>query len=164
VTLAEVSASQFCELRFDLPTRRATQLLAVLLAPHLEPSDLVILSGPLGSGKTFFARALCRALGLPRATRVPSPTFTLVHEHETVPPLSHADLYRLSSVEQVRELGLDAQRDDGRILLVEWGEPYVQALGGDATQITFALDPRRAVLSSTGRRSRAILTLLGAKG
>jgi tRNA threonylcarbamoyladenosine biosynthesis protein TsaE len=150
-------------LEFDLPTRRATQKLAERIAPALKASDLLILSGPLGSGKTFFARALCRALGLPRSTRVPSPTFTLVHEHETSPPLSHADLYRLNGDAQVRELGLDAQRDDGRILLVEWGEPYIDVLGGDALLLTLTLDPRRAALSATGRRSRAILAELGAK-
>jgi tRNA threonylcarbamoyladenosine biosynthesis protein TsaE len=150
--------------QFELPTRRATQKLAELLAPRLKASDLVVLTGPLGSGKTFFARALCRALGLPRAARVPSPTFTLVHEHETTPPLSHADLYRLNGDTQVRELGLDSQRDDGRILLVEWGEPYIDVLGGDALLITLALDPRRAAFSATGQRSRAILAELGAKG
>lgn len=152
------------ELKFDLSTRRATRELARSVAATLEPSDLLILSGPLGSGKTFFARAVCRALGLPRSHRVPSPTFTLVHEHETKPPLSHADLYRLNGPEQVRELGLDAQRDDGRLLLVEWGEPYIELLGGDALLITFAHDPRRVVISETGRRSRAILAELSAKG
>ena len=151
-------------LSFELPTRRATQKLAQLVAPSLKPSDLLILSGPLGSGKTFFVRALCRALGLPASQRVASPTFTLVHEHETQPPLSHADLYRLNGPEQVRELGLDAQRDDGRVLLVEWGEPYLELLGGDALLLTLALDPRRAVISGTGRRSLAILAELGAKG
>lgn len=152
------------ELTFDLPTRRATQKLAQRLAPSLQPSDLLILTGPLGSGKTFFARALCRALGLAASQRVPSPTFTLVHEHETKPPLSHADLYRLNGPEQVRELGLDAQRDDGRILLVEWGEPYIELLGGDALCLTLSLDPRRAVLSATGRRSRSIIAQLEAEG
>lgn len=152
------------ELKFDLSTRRATSELAQLLAPHLAPSDLVILSGPLGSGKTFFARALCRALGLPRSVRVVSPTFTLVQQYETQPPLSHADLYRLNRPEQLRELGLDAERDDGRVLLVEWGEPYSELLGGDALLVTLALDPRRAVVSATGRRSHAILAVLGAKG
>ena len=152
------------ELQFELPTRRATQKLAQLVAPTLKPSDLLILSGPLGSGKTFFARALCRALGLPASQRVPSPTFTLVHEHETTPALSHADLYRLQGPEQVRQLGLDSQRDDGRILLVEWGEPYVELLGGDALVLSLSLDPRRAALSATGRRSSAIVAELGAKG
>ena len=123
----------------------------------------MILTGPLGSGKTFFVRGLCRALGLPQSQRVASPTFTLVQEHETQPPLAHADLYRLTALQQVRELGLDAQRDDGRILLVEWGEPYIELLGGDALILTLALDPRRAVFSGTGRRSRAILDELGAK-
>ncbi|MEI9941445.1 MAG: tRNA (adenosine(37)-N6)-threonylcarbamoyltransferase complex ATPase subunit type 1 TsaE [Pseudomonadota bacterium] len=152
------------ELEFYLPTRRSTQKLAQLIAPCLAAADLVILTGPLGSGKTFFVRALCRALGLPGAERVTSPTFTLVQEHDTVPPLSHADLYRLNGPEQLRELGLDAQRDDGRLLLVEWGEPYIQELGGDALLLSFALDPRRAKVSATGRRSHAILAELSAKG
>jgi len=151
------------EPQFDLPTRRSTQRLAQLIAPFLAESDLVILTGPLGSGKTFFVRALCRALGLSAAQRVTSPTFTLVQEHDTVPPLAHADLYRLNGPEQLRELGLDAQRDEGRLLLVEWGEPYIAQLGGDALVLSFALDPRRVVVSATGRRSRAILAELGAK-
>ncbi|HET7541079.1 MAG TPA: tRNA (adenosine(37)-N6)-threonylcarbamoyltransferase complex ATPase subunit type 1 TsaE [Polyangiaceae bacterium] len=152
------------ELKFDLPTRRTTQKLAQLLAPSLAESDLLILTGPLGSGKTFFVRALCRALGLPSTQRVTSPTFTLVQEYETAPPLAHADLYRLTGPEQLRELGLDAQRDEGRVLVVEWGEPYVEQLGGDALQLSFALEPRRVAVSATGRRSRAILAALTAKG
>jgi len=152
------------ELKYDLPTRRSTQKLAQLIAPSLAESDLVILTGPLGSGKTFFVRALCRALGLPNTLRVTSPTFTLVQEYETTPPLAHADLYRLTGPGQLRELGLDAQRDDGRVLLVEWGEPYVEQLGGDALLLTFALEPRRVVVSATGRRSRATLAELSTKG
>jgi tRNA threonylcarbamoyladenosine biosynthesis protein TsaE len=144
----------------ELKSERATRALAQRLAPHLGPGDLVILSGPLGSGKTFFARALCRALGLPSRVRVPSPTFTLVHEHPTTPPISHADLYRLRDEADVLGLGLDAQRDDGRVLLVEWGEPYVAALGGDALVLELALGPRRASLRATGPRSSALLAAL----
>jgi len=148
-----------------LPARRATIHLAQALAPLLKPRDLVILSGPLGAGKTFFARALCRALGLPASVAVTSPTFTLLHEHPTEPPLSHADLYRLSTEQDVRRLGLDAERDLGRILVVEWGEPFIAVLGGDALIITLYPEPRRAELSATGERSGATLrTLQGAAG
>jgi len=145
----------------ELPTRAATETLARRIAPLLEPGDLLVLSGPLGSGKTFFTGALCRALGLPKKSRVPSPTFTLVHEHATTPPISHADLYRLRDARDVLGLGLDAQRDDGRVLVVEWGEPYVDVLGGDALVLELALDPRRAVLRATGVRSTALLAALG---
>jgi tRNA threonylcarbamoyladenosine biosynthesis protein TsaE len=143
-----------------LPDRAATRALATKVAPLLVPGDLVVLSGPLGSGKTFFARALCRALGLPARVRVPSPTFTLVHEHDTHPPVSHADLYRLRDERDVMMLGLDAQRDDGRVLLVEWGEPYVALLGGDALIVELALDPRRASVRATGKRSTALAATL----
>jgi tRNA threonylcarbamoyladenosine biosynthesis protein TsaE len=149
------------EISADLPTRRDTLALGRRIARVLTPGDLVVLSGPLGSGKTFLTRAICRALGLPPNIRVPSPTFTLVHEHPTNPPLSHADLYRLETPADVRALGLDAQRDDGRVLVVEWGAPYVELLGGDALVVELALAPRRALLTATGERSRAMLELLG---
>ena len=146
---------------YELKSERATRALAERVAPHVRAGDLLVLTGPLGSGKTFFARALCRALGLPARTRVPSPTFTLVHEHPTTPPVSHADLYRLRDENDVRGLGLDAQRDDGRVLLVEWGEPYIDALGGDALVIELSVGPRRAVLRATGPRSNELLSAVG---
>lgn len=141
----------------ELATRRDTRKLAQRLAPHLSEGDLLVLSGPLGSGKTFFTRALCRALGLTRGERVVSPTFTLVSEYETSPPIAHADLYRLKDAAEVSKLGLDAQRDDGRLLVVEWGEPYVPLLGGDALILELALDPRRARLKAEGRASERAL-------
>jgi tRNA threonylcarbamoyladenosine biosynthesis protein TsaE len=148
----------------ELPTRRATVHLARRLAPLLRAGDLVILSGELGAGKTFLVRALCRALGLSERVRVTSPTFSLVHEHDTTPPIAHADLYRLETREAVRELGLVHQRDDGRLVLVEWGEPYLDALGGDALIVALALGPRRAEIRATGPRSAQIVAGLAQSG
>ena len=144
-----------------LPTRRSTIQLARRLAPTLASGDLVILSGPLGSGKTFFTRALCRALGLPASVRVTSPTFTLVHEYATSVPLAHADLYRIQRAEEVRELGLEAMRDDGWLVVAEWAEPYRALLGGDALLVRFTLDPRTATLDPLGPRGERIIDALG---
>lgn len=140
-----------------LPTRRSTIRLARRLAPLLGPSDLVVLSGLLGSGKTFFTRALCRALGLPPSIRVTSPTFTLIHEYDTHPPLAHADLYRLEGPKDVAGLGLRSMRDDGWLVVVEWGEPYIQIMGGDAVTVRLDLDPRRATIEAGGPRSQLIV-------
>lgn len=148
----------------DLPTRRATIQLARRLAPLLGPGDLLVLSGELGAGKTFFVRALCRALGLAERVPVTSPTFSLIVEHETRPPMAHADLYRLSTAKEVRDLGLDHQRDDGRLVVVEWGEPWVELLGGDALILTLALGPRRASFRATGPRAARILAELSGRG
>lgn len=145
---------------FNLPTRRATIHLAQDLAPHLHGGDLVILSGALGAGKTFFVRALCRALGLPERIRVTSPTFALVQEIQTRARIAHADLYRLETAQDVSNLGLESQRAEGDLLLVEWGEPYAALLGGDALVVTFSLSPRRASIAATGSRSAAIATAL----
>ncbi|HTM46566.1 MAG TPA: tRNA (adenosine(37)-N6)-threonylcarbamoyltransferase complex ATPase subunit type 1 TsaE [Polyangiaceae bacterium] len=145
---------------FDLPTRRATIKLAQRLAPALAAGDLVILSGALGAGKTFFVRALCRALGLPEKIRVTSPTFTLVQEIDTRPRIVHADLYRLSTPRDVTNLGLDSYRYNGDLLLVEWGEPYQTELGGDALLLNFSLSPRKASFTSSGPRSLAIASAL----
>jgi tRNA threonylcarbamoyladenosine biosynthesis protein TsaE len=144
-----------------LPTKQATTRLAAELAPLLAAGDLVILAGALGAGKTFFARALAHALGLAADARVTSPTFTLVHEYETEPKLVHADLYRLSDDERgVFELGLLSQRDDGALLVVEWGLAFERLLGGDALLLELTREPRKAAISSTGSRSRQLLEAL----
>jgi tRNA threonylcarbamoyladenosine biosynthesis protein TsaE len=140
---------------FELPTERATRELAQRLAKLVQGGDLLVLSGALGAGKTTFARALCVALGVD-ARRVTSPTFALVHEFTGALPIAHADLYRLRAAEELRELGLDALRDEGRLLVVEWGEPFVAELGGDALLLGFTLDPRRVSAVGSGERSRKL--------
>jgi tRNA threonylcarbamoyladenosine biosynthesis protein TsaE len=109
------------------------------MALVMHPADLLVLSGDLGAGKTFFARALCRALGVSRDERITSPTFSLVHEYEARFPIAHADLYRLKDPSELEGLGLRDMRANGRVLIVEWGKPYADALGGEGTELTFTV-------------------------
>jgi tRNA threonylcarbamoyladenosine biosynthesis protein TsaE len=85
----------------------------------------------------------------------------LVHEHgEGRLRLVHADLYRLEQPSELEPLGLRELRARGAALLVEWGEPYHDALGGDALVVTLEAppdSPRRARLVATGPRGQALL-------
>ncbi len=98
--------------------------------------DLVLLVGTLGSGKTFLARSIARGLGLSPRVSFTSPTFALVHEYKTDKgELLHVDLYRLldSPVPlhvEIGRLGLRERRAEGAIVIVEWGEMGLNALGG----------------------------------
>lgn len=136
-----------------LPDRRATRRLGRAIASVLSGSELVLLEGPLGAGKTFLVRAICRALGVPPDVRVTSPTFTLVHEYPARIPLRHADLYRVTRAPEVSALGLLEERDRGAVLLVEWGAQYEEILGGDALVVALSLGPRSARLRGTGPSS-----------
>lgn len=135
-----------------LRTRRDTRRLGEAIARALRPGDLAILSGDLGAGKTFLVRAVARALGV--AGAVTSPTFALVHEYACErAPLLHVDLYRLLGPglpAEVARLGLRERRREGAILLVEWGDDAVQALGGGPdlhVSLSVDGDVRRAALS-----------------
>jgi tRNA threonylcarbamoyladenosine biosynthesis protein TsaE len=103
--------------RLALGTRRATRGLGLAIARSIDGGDLVLLSGDLGAGKTFLARAIARGLGVTAA--MTSPTFTLVREIATSKGvLVHADLYRLRGDAldaETRRLGLRELRADGAL-------------------------------------------------
>lgn len=102
-----------------LPDLAATEALATGLARRARPGDAVLLEGPLGAGKTAFARAFLRAAAADPALEVPSPSFTLVQAYDTrLGPVHHFDLWRLSGPDALAELGWEDARDG--IVLVEW--------------------------------------------
>lgn len=113
-----------------------TASLAALLAPALSAGDVILLHGDVGAGKTHFARTLIQSI-LGFAEDVPSPTFTLVQTYPaSACDIWHADLYRLTSVQEVEELGLtDAFETD--ICLVEWPDRLGDLMPEHALNLVF---------------------------
>jgi tRNA threonylcarbamoyladenosine biosynthesis protein TsaE len=101
-----------------LPSEEDTTRLGAWFALHLQAGDTLLLTGPIGAGKSHFARAFIRTR-LGRAEDIPSPTFTLVQTYEADVEIWHSDLYRLSHPDEVLELGLD-EAFLTAICLVEW--------------------------------------------
>lgn len=142
--------------------------LGARLAAVLRAGDLVVLTGPLGAGKTTLTRGLGAALGA--RGQVSSPTFVLARTHPTAagPDLVHVDAYRLSDPVELDDLDLDW---DASIVVVEWGRGFVDGISdsvldveivratGSGVEIDDDLDPddvpdepRRVVVTATGPR------------
>lgn len=114
------------------------------LASGLAPGQVILLSGPLGAGKTALTRGLATGLGCD-STAVSSPTFTLVQEYQGPVRLQHVDLYRLAPTE-VDDLALEDLLEDA-VMAVEWPERWSRA-PLDAISVT--IEPT----GETGRRIR----------
>ncbi len=106
-------------MQIDLPDLPATEALAARVAGLAREGDAILLEGPLGAGKTAFARAFLRAATGDPALEVPSPSYTLVQSYETPHfRAHHFDLWRLDGPAALAELGWDDARAD--VVLVEW--------------------------------------------
>ena len=143
-------------------SREETRLVAAALAPLLRPGDAMLLKGPLASGKTAFVQEFVAALG--SKAEVTSPTFTIAQFY----PLPsgtflHIDAYRLSSVAEFRDLGLEDFMTES-ITAVEWGDIVEQDFP-NALSINFEFvenedNSRRLTFSATAERWQPVLVAL----
>ncbi|MCI9264019.1 MAG: tRNA (adenosine(37)-N6)-threonylcarbamoyltransferase complex ATPase subunit type 1 TsaE [Oscillospiraceae bacterium] len=110
-------------------SEQETEALGEKLAGSLRPRTVLAFTGDLGAGKTAFIRGLARGLGV--TDRVTSPTFTIVNEYEGDPlPLFHFDMYRLTSSEELFDIGWEDYLHRGGVCAVEWSENVADALDG----------------------------------
>ncbi|SDH89632.1 tRNA (adenosine(37)-N6)-threonylcarbamoyltransferase complex ATPase subunit type 1 TsaE [Nonomuraea jiangxiensis] len=118
-----------------LATAEDTRAYGARLAALLRPGDLLVLSGPLGAGKTTLVQGI--AEGLKVRGPITSPTFVIARVHPSLhqgPPLVHADAYRLGGDLEVDDLDLDASLEES-VTVVEWGEGLVEGLSEDRLEI-----------------------------
>jgi tRNA threonylcarbamoyladenosine biosynthesis protein TsaE len=143
-----------------------TRAIGAGIAPLLSAGDVVLLVGSLGAGKTTFVQGLVAALG--GREPVTSPTFTLAHKYRTSPPVTHVDLWRLGHLQEVVDLALEEELDEGGVVIVEWGDAAEPLYGADALVVrldwgradglrTIALEARGASWTSrVGALSEAV--------
>ena len=136
-TLAFMPAPSAVERQFTSSDPASTRDLASRLASRARPGDLVCLRGPLGAGKTQFAKGFGAGLGV-RDTIV-SPSYILMAEYEGRLPLFHLDLYRLAGAEEALSGGLLDERQAAGVTLVEWPERMAGLL--PAARLDVAIEP-----------------------
>jgi tRNA threonylcarbamoyladenosine biosynthesis protein TsaE len=150
----------------EVPTAARMRELGRRLAGLLRAGDLVVVTGPLGAGKTTLVQGIGQ--GLDVRGPVTSPTFVIARVHPSLgagPALVHADAYRLGSRAEVDDLDLDTDLDTS-VTVVEWGEGLVEDLAAGHLEIEIAMtpvtapagaadEPRTVRLTGRGRRWEA---------
>jgi|Deesub1362A_J573_1020465.scaffolds.fasta_scaffold14306_2 tRNA threonylcarbamoyladenosine biosynthesis protein TsaE len=139
-----------------------TKRLGALLAPFLRPGDIIALRGDLGAGKTTFVQGVARGLGITRP--VTSPSFILINEYPSTPPLFHIDCYRLEDADaEARDIGLEDLLYDDGVCVIEWADRVATLLPPERIDITLMWlgpDEREIEVRGHGTRYTALVRKL----
>jgi tRNA threonylcarbamoyladenosine biosynthesis protein TsaE len=138
----------------DVPTADEMRGLGRRLAADLRAGDLLVLSGPLGAGKTTLVQGIGEGLGV--RGPVTSPTFVIARVHPSLrggPALVHADAYRLGGVAEIDDLDLDSDAASS-VTAVEWGEGLAEGLSEDRLEVSIELSGDRRTVRISGVGSR----------
>ena len=130
---------------FITTSEEETEALGARLAQALPDGAVVAMYGELGAGKTAFVRGMARGMGLD--CRVSSPTFTIVNEYLGKRELIHFDMYRLSSADELFDIGWEDYLARGAVCAVEWSENVSDAFFGDEINVR---------IEKTGENERTI--------
>jgi len=136
-----------------------TESLGRAIGKALAQGGLVALIGPLGAGKTRLAQSIAAALGVDRR-EVNSPTFVLIQEYAAALPIFHCDTYRLRSVDEFLDLGVDEMFQSEGVCLVEWADRVTPVLPTDRLQIEIEVagaTARNFLIRALGPRSSDVL-------
>lgn len=137
---------------FSTTTPEETIALGKKFAAELKPGNIVCLKGELGAGKTHFVKGLAEAFGVDQ-DEVQSPTFTLINEYFSNPPLYHFDCYRMESPREALEIGAEEYFYGDGICVIEWPERISSLIPPEAIWISIEAPDkktRKFVISKKG--------------
>ncbi|KAF5061143.1 tRNA (adenosine(37)-N6)-threonylcarbamoyltransferase complex ATPase subunit type 1 TsaE [Anaerotignum sp.] len=117
---------------------KETEAIGETMGQAAKPAQVYSLDGDLGVGKTVFTKGFARGLGI--AEHVTSPTFTIINEYLGRIPLYHFDVYRISSEEEMDEIGYEDYFYGDGVSLVEWATLIPNLIPKDAIHITIEKD------------------------
>jgi tRNA threonylcarbamoyladenosine biosynthesis protein TsaE len=125
-------------LSFTSHSEAETYALAKRLSTSFNSGDVIVLSGPLGAGKTVFVKGLAEGRGISDSA-VSSPSFGFVNEYRGESPLYHFDLYRLRNLNELYEIGWDDYLQRDGVVVIEWGERAGEMLPHRHYKIDFGI-------------------------
>jgi len=111
-----------------------TEILAEQFAKQLKGKNIVLLNGELGTGKTFFIKAVCNFLGI---DSVSSPSFAIVNEYSNKIKIIHFDFYRIKRVTELYDIGFEEYLSEEAIIFIEWADMFPEILPKQNLQIDF---------------------------
>jgi len=141
-----------------------TAQLGAAIAAAVTPGTVIALCGNLGAGKTRLVRGVAAALDVEQRL-VTSPTFVLIQEYEGHLPVFHFDTYRLGSVDEFLDLGVEEYFDAGGLCLIEWADRVTEVLPDDYLKIEIEIageTERNFQFTATGPASQNLSAKLAA--
>ncbi len=137
-----------------------TRALGKRIGSLVHPDQVIALIGPLGAGKTQFAKGVAEGLEVADRRVVNSPSYVIVNEYDGRLHLYHLDAYRLAGPGELEALGFEDMCHSGGVVLVEWADRVRSLFPDDHLTLTLTatgLQRRRLDFAASGRRSVALL-------
>lgn len=116
-------------------SEKETENVAKSFSENILPGDIILLTGNLGSGKTFFVRSFCSTLGI---NNVSSPSFAIVNEYEGNEKVYHFDFYRIKNLNELYDIGIDDYTNDAdAIIFIEWADLWREVIPRHYYEVQF---------------------------
>ncbi|MFH1016972.1 MAG: tRNA (adenosine(37)-N6)-threonylcarbamoyltransferase complex ATPase subunit type 1 TsaE [Pseudomonadota bacterium] len=147
-------------MQVELDSVEDTIRIAERLGKQVLAGDVIALIGPLGAGKTVFAKGLSRGMGVGSEFEVTSPTFVYAHVYDGKTPLYHLDLYRIENEKHLAETGIEEMLGGEGVAAIEWFDLFPRIWASDRLEIRFEMSGstgRKLSGEGFGDRGRALL-------